>query len=280
MNIIESVSEIRTHIASLRREGKRIGFVPTMGSLHEGHLSLVRKAQEACDYVVVSIYVNPLQFGVGEDFANYPRTLTADCDKLNKAGVDIVFTPTDNMLYPNGKDAVTYINVPVLDSILEGKSRPGHFRGVATIVNKLFNIVQPDVAVFGEKDFQQLLVIRQMVADLNMPVEIIGVPTTREASGLAMSSRNGYLSITEKAQASELFQTLSSVRDKILSGATDFPQLSAQASDYLQSCGFSPEYVAICRASDLQKTKTLGKPLVILAAARLGKTRLIDNLRV
>lgn len=280
MNIVESIAELRTLLANLRQAGKRIGFVPTMGNLHEGHLSLVHKAKEVSDQVVVSIYVNPMQFGAGEDFASYPRTLEADCDKLNKAGGDWVFTPTDDMLYPQGKDRITYIDVPVLDTILEGKSRPSHFRGVATIVNKLFNIVQPDVAVFGEKDFQQLLVIRHMVADLNMPVEIIGVPTMREASGLAMSSRNGYLSATEKDQAAELYRTLSSLRDQVLAGEQGFSQLSVQACDNLQSCGFCPEYVAICRASDLQTAETGDSELVILAAARLGTTRLIDNLRV
>ena len=280
MEIIETIPEIRSVIATTRNKIARIGFVPTMGNLHEGHLSLVRKAREVCDRVAVSIYVNPTQFAVGEDFTNYPRTLAADCDKLSKEGVDWVFTPNDQTLYPEGKDSVTFIEVPGLDSMLEGKSRPGHFRGVATVVNKLFNIIQPDVAVFGEKDFQQLLVIRRMVVDLNMPVEVIGMSTTREANGLAMSSRNTYLSASEKDQAAELFRSLSSLREKLLAGETDYAQLSAQAGDYLQSSGFFPEYVEIRRTDDLLPPCSLNDDLVILAAAHLGTTRLIDNRRV
>jgi len=280
MQTIETISDMRTVITAARNKNIRIGFVPTMGNLHEGHLSLVRKAKEICDYVVASIYVNPLQFSVGDDLVNYPRTLAVDCDKLSKEEVDWVFIPDDQSLYPEGKDHISFIEVPVLDAMLEGKSRPRHFRGVATIVNKFFNIVQPDVAVFGEKDFQQLLVIQRMVADLNLSVEVMGLPTIREASGLAMSSRNGYLSVDEKDQASELYRSLCSLREKLLSGETDYMNLSAQTCDCLQSCGFTPEYVEVRRTEDLQVPGDASDKLVILAAASLGSTRLIDNLRV
>lgn len=278
--ILHDISAIKSAVASAKAEHRRIGFVPTMGNLHEGHLSLVRYAKTVCDDVVVSIYVNPMQFGAGEDFSSYPKTLEADCDRLSKEGVTWVFTPDDQSLYPEGKDNISFITVPSLDAILEGKYRPGHFRGVATIVNKLFHIVQPDVAIFGEKDFQQLRVIQRMVVDLNIPVEIIGMPTTREANGLAMSSRNGYLSLQERDQATELFRTLTTIREKLLEGDTDYAQLSAQACDYLQSCGFAPEYVEVRRTVDLQVPQLPDEDRVILLAVRLGATRLIDNLRV
>jgi len=280
MQIIETIPNMRSVVAAERRDHRRIALVPTMGNLHDGHLSLVHKAREVCDRVVVSIYVNPMQFVVGEDLSNYPRTLDADCEKLHRAGVDWVFTPSDQGLYPEGKDRTTYIDVPELDSILEGRIRPGHFRGVATVVNKLFNIVRADVAIFGEKDFQQLRLIRRMVADLNLPVEVLGMPTARDADGLALSSRNGYLSASEREQAGELFQTITAMREKILAGETDFSRLSAQARDDLQAHGFSPDYVEIRRSDDLQLPGNPSDDLVILAAARLGSTRLLDNLRV
>ncbi|MFO7604103.1 MAG: pantoate--beta-alanine ligase [Gammaproteobacteria bacterium] len=280
MQIIPSLAEMRALVAALRRDHERIAFVPTMGNLHAGHLSLVHKARALADRVVVSIYVNPLQFGAGEDFAHYPRTLAEDCALLETAGVDGVFTPTDAALYPEGKDNISHVVVPQLDSILEGAQRPGHFRGVATIVNKLFNIVQPDLALFGEKDFQQLLLIRRMVEDLNLPVEILGLPTVREASGLAMSSRNAYLSAAEKAQAAELFHTLRQLREHYHAGDTDLARLSAEACARLREQGFLPEYVEIRRSHDLQRPQGGETDLVILAAARLGGTRLIDNLRI
>jgi pantoate--beta-alanine ligase len=280
MQIVSTITEIRAATLSARNQHERIAFVPTMGNLHEGHLSLVRMARQECDRVVVSIFVNPMQFGVGEDFASYPRTLDADCDKLTTEGVDWVFAPTDQELYPAGKDGITYIEVPELDDILEGHSRPGHFRGVATIVNKLFNIVQPDVAVFGEKDFQQLLVIRRMVKDLNIPVEVIGMPTAREADGLAMSSRNQYLSPQERSQAGTLFRTLSEIRAKIKKGERDYRALVEQASADLRASGFAVDYLEIRQGSNLQPPRPGDDELVVLVAARLGTTRLIDNLRI
>lgn len=280
MQIFTTITEIRTALQSARNQHERIGFVPTMGNLHEGHLSLVRKVRQECDRVVVSIFVNPMQFGAGEDFASYPRTLESDCDKLASEGVDWVFAPTDHELYPNGKDGMVVVVVPELDALLEGQSRPGHFRGVATIVNKLFNIIQPDVAVFGEKDFQQLLVIRRMVKDLNIPVEVIGMPTAREVDGLAMSSRNQYLSLEERQQASELFRTLSDLRDKIKGGERNFTGLVDEAICHLETIGFCVDYIEVRRSADLGLPQANDEPLVLLIAARLGKTRLIDNLRV
>ncbi len=280
MQILETIVDARAVLATARSERQRIALVPTMGNLHAGHLSLVQKARQLCDRVIVSIYVNPLQFGAGEDFANYPRTLDADCQQLRQAGVDWVFSPDDQGLYPAGKDQSAFIEVPGLSSILEGRSRPGHFRGVATVVNKLFNIVQPEMAIFGEKDFQQLLVIRRMVVDLNLAVEVVGMPTLREADGLAMSSRNQYLSASERKQASTLYQVLNATREQLLAGVTDYSRLTSEAIETLHACGFSPDYFEIRRCDDLQLPRTPGDNKVILAAARLGRTRLIDNLPV
>lgn len=267
--------------SSWQGQGQRIAFVPTMGNLHEGHLSLVDKAQQVGQKCVVSIFVNPLQFAEGEDFASYPRTLDDDLARLSQRGVvDAVFIPTDDELYPNGKEATTRVEVPGISAVLEGQSRSGHFSGVTTVVSKLFNIVQPDVAVFGEKDFQQLMIIRRMVADLNMAVEIVGMPTLREANGLAMSSRNRYLSESEREQASQLYQVLQSVRQQVLDGNADFPALEASACEQLKAAGFEPDYVAIRDASNLETANLATPDKVILAAARLGVPRLIDNLRV
>ncbi|RUO80665.1 pantoate--beta-alanine ligase [Idiomarina tyrosinivorans] len=272
------------HMRQWRRNlpsAERVALVPTMGNLHDGHLALVKHAQQNAERVVVSIFVNPMQFGANEDLDSYPRTLTEDCEKLASLGVDAVFTPTVDDVYPRGLGQQTRVEVPGISDILCGASRPGHFTGVATIVCKLFNMVQPDVAVFGQKDFQQLQVIRLMTADLSLPVEIIGVPTQRLASGLAMSSRNGYLSDAERQQASVIYQTLKTLAATLQSGGTDFSAYEQQAREALQQCGLKPDYVSIRNARDLSAPSVdAAERWVILIAAFLGKTRLIDNIVV
>ncbi len=279
MQFLQSISEMQSLAAGWRQEGVTIGFVPTMGNLHAGHLSLVEKARSVAHRVVVSVFVNPLQFNQSQDFAAYPRTLQADREKLAGCGVDAVFAPTEAEMYPRGREAVTVVDVPQLSEDLEGACRPGHFRGMATVVAKLFHIVQPDVAVFGEKDFQQLLIVRRMVADLNMPLEIIGMPTRREPDGLAMSSRNNHLTAAERKIAPGLYQVLQDVKQRIREGEQDYASLEKRAMAELQAAGFEPEYVAVRRPEDLQPPGA-DDEVVLLAAARLGKTRLIDNLRV
>ncbi|MBI1425547.1 MAG: pantoate--beta-alanine ligase [Gammaproteobacteria bacterium] len=280
MQVLTTQWDVHAAVRDWRRQADRIGFVPTMGNLHAGHMRLVQVAKQHCDKVVVSIYVNPMQFGAGEDFTRYPRTLEEDQAKLAPLNVDVVFVPNDQSMYPHGHQQTTYVDVPGLSIGLEGAQRPGHFRGVATVVNKLFNIVQPDVAVFGEKDFQQLLVIRRMVRDLDMPIEIIGEPTVRETDGLAMSSRNQYLSRQERQQAGGLYETLQYVRDRLQRNGVDFTDLEQDAVMRLEKQGFVPDYVAIRQSDTLEEPKSRTDPLVILAAVRLGKTRLLDNLRV
>jgi pantoate--beta-alanine ligase len=281
MEIVTTLAELHNALASSRAPGQRIAFVPTMGNLHRGHLRLVEVAKQRAPKVVVSIFVNPLQFGPNEDFANYPRTLEQDSTQLQDAGVAVLFTPDEKLMYPNGATHTSFIDVPDLANILEGAHRAGHFRGVATVVAKLFNMVQPHHAVFGEKDFQQLLVIRAMVRDLAFPLEIIGVPTERDAAGLALSSRNGYLTAQERQLAPLLYQSLCEVRDAVRRGEDNFVQLEQQAVAHLTAGGFKPQYVAIRDAQSLLPVKNpTTTPLVILAAAYLGKTRLLDNLRV
>ena len=275
MRILKSLAEPRRW----RQQQSEVALVPTMGNLHDGHLQLVKTALERCDNVVVSIFVNPMQFGANEDLDSYPRTLEADCQALDALGVSAVFTPQVNDVYPRGLDRQTRIEVPGISDILCGASRPGHFTGVATIVCKLFNMVQPQLAVFGEKDYQQLQVIRLMVQDLSLPVEIQGTATQRETSGLAMSSRNGYLSTEQKHQAAELYKTLEETKAK-LSVNTDFGELEAAAKEKLTQAGFVPDYFSIRNAADLQEATPEDHEWVILAAAFMGKTRLIDNLRV
>jgi len=272
--------EVHAVVRGWHQQAERIGFVPTMGNLHEGHLRLVDVAREHCDRVVVSLFVNPMQFGVGEDFARYPRTLDSDQAKLVERQVDMVFVPDDQTMYPHGHQQTSYIDVPGLSTGLEGAQRPGHFRGVATVVNKLFNIVQPDVAVFGEKDYQQLLVIRRMVRDLDMPIEILGEATVREPDGLALSSRNQYLTQQQRQDAPGLYETLQYVRERLLRGGVDFTDLEQDAIMRLEKQGFVPDYVAIRQSDTLLEPKNHTDQMVILAAARLGATRLIDNLRV
>ncbi|EKE87449.1 pantoate--beta-alanine ligase [Idiomarina xiamenensis] len=258
---------------------QRVALVPTMGNLHDGHLRLVETAKQHAEVVVVSIFVNPLQFGANEDLDAYPRTLAADCEKLKAAGVDAVFTPTVADMYPRGLMQQTTVNVPEISDILCGASRPGHFRGVATIVCKLFNMVQPDVAVFGRKDYQQLQVIRLMVEDLSLAVEIIGAETVRDASGLALSSRNGYLHNNQQRQARQIYQTLRQLADALHQGKSH-QIVEQQGQQLLQSAGFRTDYVAVRRASDLQTPQAADRELVILIAAYIGSTRLIDNYRV
>lgn len=224
MNTVKTVRELRAAVARARSEGKRIGFVPTMGNLHSGHVALITKATQRVDFVVASIFVNPLQFGAGEDLDKYPRTLLADQEKLLEAGCDLLFAPTVEEMYPDGMAGQTRVSVPQLSEGLCGASRPGHFEGVATVVSKLFNMVQPDLAIFGQKDFQQLAVIRALVHDLNMPIQIIGEPTVRAADGLALSSRNGFLSEEHRAVAPVVYRTLSEIADSIKQGERDFPR--------------------------------------------------------
>lgn len=269
---------MRKQIAGWKASGECVGFVPTMGNLHAGHLDLIGEARCRADRCVVSIFVNPMQFGEGEDYAAYPRTLEEDAAKLRAAGVDLLFAPAVGTIYPAGALDQTRVEVPEISDILCGASRPGHFIGVATVVCKLFNMVQPDLAVFGEKDYQQLMVIRRMAADLSMPIEIVGKATVREADGLAMSSRNGYLSLEERRIAPDLYRTLKATAAALGNGEKDYPRLEAEAGKTLQSLGFRPDYYAIRQAGSLGMPGPGETPLVILAAAYLGTTRLIDNL--
>ncbi|WP_454256099.1 pantoate--beta-alanine ligase [Pseudomonas sp. Marseille-Q8238] len=278
MNTVKTVRELRAAIARARAEGKRIAFVPTMGNLHAGHVALVEKAGQRADFVVASIFVNPLQFGPSEDLARYPRTLIADQEKLVAAGCHLLFTPEVEEMYPQGMGLQTRVSVPSLSEGLCGGSRPGHFEGVATVVTKLFNMVQPDLAVFGEKDFQQLAVIRALVRDLNMPVQIVGEPTARAEDGLALSSRNGYLNDEQRASAPALYRMLSRLADAIRGGETDFAELIDGGNAELIAAGFRPDYLEIRESNELQPASANDQQLVILAAAYMGTTRLIDNL--
>lgn len=280
MNVVRTIADLRAAVTRARGEGKRIGFVPTMGNLHAGHIALIRKAGQRAEFVVASIFVNPLQFGPNEDLDSYPRTLTADQDKLFDAGCHLLFAPSVEEMYPNGQSLQTIVSVPGVSEGLCGGSRPGHFDGVSTVVAKLFNMVLPDLAVFGQKDFQQLAVIRTMVRDLNMPVQIIGEPIVRADDGLALSSRNGYLSADERATAPILYQTLCQLAEAIRSGRRDYPELVGEAREALQAAGLRPDYLEIRNASDLQPAGAETGELILLAAAFLGKTRLIDNLLV
>jgi len=279
--------QLEPHLAGLRRQlrqwrqaGEDIGLVPTMGNLHDGHLELVRQARERCDRLVVSVFVNPLQFAAGEDFESYPRTLGADQQALRGLGVDLLFAPGVEEVYPRGEADHTRVEVPGISAILCGASRPGHFIGVATVVCKLLNMVQPDLAVFGEKDFQQLLVIRRMVEDLAMPVRILGVATVREADGLAMSSRNGYLSSAERRIAPRLYASLRQAAGTLRGGAQDYPEVERQGLEALRQAGFIPDYFVVRRSRDLAQPQAGERELVVLTAATLGRARLIDNLRV
>lgn len=278
MQIISDVQGMREQVSAYRSRGQRIAFVPTMGNLHPGHLALVAAARQLADVVVASIFVNPMQFGPDEDFDRYPRTPDEDQSKLEALGVELLFLPTVETMYPDALERTTFVEVPGISDILCGRHRPGHFRGVATVVNRLFNVVQPDVAVFGKKDYQQLTVIRKMVSDLAMPVEIAGVDTVREKDQLAMSSRNGYLDKAQRQTAPTLYATLDSIRSLIISVGEIPDDIEQQGLKRLKAAGFEPDYVSVRRQADLRVPETHDTDLVILAAAYLGKTRLIDNI--
>lgn len=280
MQTVSNVSQLRSKIKSWKQQGLTVAFVPTMGNLHAGHFSLVEKAKQIADKVVVSIFVNPMQFGKNEDLNTYPRTLQSDQQGLIDEGADLLFTPTVETIYPKGLAAQSYIDVPDISERHCGASRPGHFRGVATIVNKLFNLVQPDIACFGEKDFQQLAVIRTMVDDLSMPIEIIGVPTKREVSGLAMSSRNGYLSEEEKTQASHIYRILKDAAHALEYNTLTVNEISDRAKQQIAEQGLILDYFNICDANTLQDAKNNDENLVILVAVFLANVRLIDNLQL
>ena len=275
MQIITTIKELRTW----RNSVDQVAFVPTMGNLHDGHLALVQEAVAQAPHVVVSIFVNRLQFGQGEDFMSYPRTLDVDAAKLEAAGVEVLFAPNEAELYPHVSQNYQ-VEPPHLQNELCGAFRPGHFRGVATVVSKLFNIVKPNVACFGKKDYQQLAVIRGFVEDLNFDIRIVGVDTGRAADGLALSSRNGYLTEAERMQAPQLYQALSDMAAQVRAGRQDYANLEQAASQYLQSQGWVVDYIEVRHAGNLQIAHAGDAHVVVLAAARLGKTRLIDNLEI
>ncbi|WP_408536343.1 pantoate--beta-alanine ligase [Salmonella enterica] len=277
MLIIETLPLLRQHIRRLRQEGKRVALVPTMGNLHDGHMKLVDEAKARADVVIVSIFVNPMQFDRPDDLVRYPRTLQEDCEKLNKRKVDYVFAPAVEEIYPQGLEGQTYVDVPGLSTMLEGASRPGHFRGVSTIVSKLFNLIQPDIACFGEKDFQQLALIRKMVADMSYDIEIVGVPIIRAKDGLALSSRNSYLTAEQRKIAPGLHNVMNSIAEKLIAGNRELQEVIAIAEQELNDKGFRADDIQIRDADTLQELTETSKRVVILAAAWLGQARLIDN---
>ncbi|EAV8918794.1 pantoate--beta-alanine ligase [Salmonella enterica] len=277
MLIIETLPLLRQHIRRLRQEGKRVALVPTMGNLHDGHMKLVDEAKARADVVFVSIFVNPMQFDRPDDLVRYPRTLQEDCEKLNKRKVDYVFAPAVEEIYPQGLEGQTYVDVPGLSTMLEGASRPGHFRGVSTIVSKLFNLIQPDIACFGEKDFQQLALIRKMVADMSYDIEIVGVPIIRAKDGLALSSRNSYLTAEQRKIAPGLHNVMNSIAEKLIAGNRELQEITAIAEQELNEKGFRADDIQIRDADTLLELTETSKRAVILAAAWLGQARLIDN---
>ncbi|MCC4834150.1 MULTISPECIES: pantoate--beta-alanine ligase [unclassified Shewanella] len=272
-----NIAEIRAQVKQWHMQGETVAFVPTMGNLHNGHITLVTEALKRADHVVVSIFVNPMQFGQNEDLDAYPRTLAADSDALINAGAELLFTPTPSIIYPKGLAQQTFVEVPNIGDEFCGASRPGHFRGVATIVCKLFNIVQADVALFGRKDYQQLMVIKAMAEDLSLPIEIIGIDTIREASGLAMSSRNGYLTAEQKQQAAAIKQCMDKLAADVACGK-NIAESEAIAAETLVKAGFKMDYLSVRNATNLAPITSEDHNLVILVAAYLGNTRLIDNL--
>lgn len=280
MNIIQDPLLLQNELLKLKRRGKKIGFVPTMGNLHEGHLSLVELARQHSDIIVSSIFVNPMQFGPNEDYDNYPRTLEADKNKLKQCNVDFLFTPTNEIIYPFGKEQHTSVELNRLTNKLCGAKRPGHFKGVTTIVNILFNIVQPDIAVFGKKDYQQFLVIQSMVNDLMMPIKIIGAEIKREKNGLALSSRNQYLTEAQKDSASLLQQTIKEIAENIKQGDSSYSELIEKAKHALLNNNFKVDYFEIVRQSDLEAASPSDKAILIAVAAWYGSPRLIDNLEI
>ncbi len=278
MQQITKVKALRSCVRDWHQQGQSVALVPTMGNLHVGHLQLVKRAKELADKVVVSIFVNPTQFVAGEDFDTYPRTIENDLAHLEDIEPDLIFIPEVDEVYPAGFEGETQVVVPELDSIFCGAFRPGHFTSVATVVSKLLNMVQPGIALFGNKDYQQLLVIKRLVTDLCIPVEVVGVETVREESGLALSSRNRYLTPEEKVLAAELYQALSGIAEAVKAGGNDYQQLEAKAIAHLEDKGFKTEYLSIRNASNLGEP--IEEELVILAAAWLGKARLIDNILI
>ncbi|RLT94738.1 pantoate--beta-alanine ligase [Ketobacter sp.] len=278
MKTVNSIEALRAAVKAQRMAGKRIGFVPTMGNLHAGHITLVTEGLRQADFMVSSVFVNPTQFGPNEDFDNYPRTLDADAAKLEAAGCHLLFAPPVDEMYPGDQDTWAKVVVTEITDRHCGAARPGHFDGVSTVVTKLFNIVKPDVALFGKKDFQQLAVIRRMTTALCFDIEVVGVDTVREANGLAMSSRNGYLSADEKNRGAKLYRCLCAAKEAIQQGERDYMAVSQRANQELTGAGFEPEYFSVCRADTLEPATATDSDLVILAAARMGKARLIDNI--
>ena len=280
MDTVTTIAAVRERVQAWRRAGLRVAFVPTMGNLHPGHVSLIEAARRHGERFIASIFVNPMQFGPNEDIAHYPRTPREDERMLAGAGCSVMFMPDVAEIYPNGSERATRVEVPGVSRILEGEFRPGHMEGVSTVVAKLFHIVEPDVAVFGEKDFQQLTVIRRMVADLCMPVKIIGAPTVRDRDGLAMSSRNQYLSTEERALAPSIYRALEAAAQRLRAGDVDFASIERAGFQALEHAGFRPDYFSVRNASDLCPATPAARELVILTAARIGKARLIDNVQV
>ncbi|PVZ83346.1 pantoate--beta-alanine ligase [Serratia sp. S1B] len=280
MVIVETLPLLRQQIRRWRQEGKRIALVPTMGNLHEGHMTLVDEARARADVVVVTIFVNPMQFERPDDLSRYPRTLQEDSEKLNRRNVDLIFAPSPAEIYPQGLEQQTSVDVPGISTILEGASRPGHFRGVSTIVSKLFNLVQPHLACFGEKDYQQLALIRKMVEDMGYDIDIIGVPTVRAKDGLALSSRNGYLNAEERKIAPQLSLIMHGIADQLSNGERHVDKLLGQATERLTAAGFTPDELFIRDADTLQPLGIESQRAVVLMAAWLGKARLIDNQQV
>ena len=276
---LETIAAVREQVHAWRAEGRRIAFVPTMGNLHAGHVSLIELARRHGDRFIASIFVNPMQFGPNEDFNHYPRTPQRDADMLREAGCHLMFIPNVAEIYPNGHGIATRVIVPGVSDVLCGQFRPGHFEGVATVVSKLFGIVQPDVAVFGEKDFQQLAVIRRMCSDLCLPIEIVGAPTMREPDGLAMSSRNQYLTDAERALAPRIHAELQRAVARLAGGETSIAAIEGDGAAALVGAGFTVDYFSVRRSADLLPPESADRELVVLAAARLGRARLIDNLR-
>jgi pantoate--beta-alanine ligase len=280
MDTVTTVAAVREQVRRWRSEGRRVAFVPTMGNLHAGHLSLIEAARRHGERFIASIFVNPMQFGPNEDYAQYPRTPTKDADMLTAAGCNLMFMPDVAEIYPNGSERATRVDVPSLSRVLDGEIRPGHFEGVSTIVATLFHIVEPDVAIFGEKDFQQLTIIRRMVADLCMAVEIVGAPTVRDSDGLAMSSRNQYLTPAEREVAPRIYQALQAAANRLQAGDTEFSSIERTGVQALTTAGMKPDYFSVRRAQDLGAPAPDTTHLVVLTAARLGKARLIDNIQV
>lgn len=280
METVTTISAVRERVRAWRAAGARVVFVPTMGNLHAGHVSLIETARRHGERFVASIFVNPMQFGPNEDFAHYPRTPREDERMLTGAGCDLMFTPDVAEIYPNGSERATRVEVPGLSRILEGEFRPGHMEGVSTVVAKLFHIVEPDVAVFGEKDFQQLAVIRRMVAELCMRVEIVGAPTLRDTDGLALSSRNQYLTPAERTLAPVIYATLAAAAARVRAGDLQFASIERSGFQALEGAGLRPDYFSVRRADDLSSPAPETRALVVLAAARLGRARLIDNVQV